>query len=184
MLRSSKSTSLLAKKPASGYASAAPTSSSSHPGSVSVSLFRSATSSASEDRIPAFTAALKPRFSGRGSTRTSGKSRLAIASEPSVEPLSTRTVSKSSNDWGRRDPRHVQRNLSPFQLGTTTVTRGDTISGGSALLYFLRGVDLDLRGQVHHAPVGVPVRRAGDPVPRRRLYPVQVEVLARHAGVG
>jgi hypothetical protein len=32
-------------------------------------------------------------------------------------------------DWRRSEERQVSRNLSPFQFGTTTVTRGDT--GGS-----------------------------------------------------
>ena len=71
-----------------------------------------------------FTAALKPRLSPRGITRTSGKFRSVKSTEASVEPLSTRIVSKSSNNWRCSEVRQRFRNLLPFQFGITTVTRG------------------------------------------------------------
>jgi hypothetical protein len=79
---------------------------------------------------------------------------LTNATEASVEPLSTRIVSKSSNDWRRSEPRHVERNLSPFQLGMTTVRRGAKALTRPALPCPLRSVDLDLSGQVTLAPKG------------------------------
>src|SRR5215210_2832102 len=148
--RSWKSTSLLAKRPDSGWSSAAPTSAPSQPGSCSVSLLRSATYSAPDALIPALNAAAMPRFSPSGTTFTPGKCSSTKPLESSVEPLSTRTVSKSLKDCSCREPRQSLRNRLPFQFGMTTVTRGGTASGWP-LLPGLRTVDLHIGGQIHHA---------------------------------
>jgi hypothetical protein len=108
-----------------------------------VSLFSNATYSASEARIPAFTAALKPRLSPKEITRTSGKFRSVKSTEASVEPLSTKIVSKSSNDWRRSEVRQRFRNLSPFQFGTTTCDAGGrwghfSLKPRSSVLYLAR----------------------------------------------
>src|SRR5215210_3671323 len=152
--RSWKSTSLLAKRPDSGWSSAAPTSSPSQPGSCSVSLLRSATYSAPDAPIPALNAAAMPRFSPSGITSTPGKCSSTKPLESSVEPLSTRTVSKSLKDCSCREPRQSLRNRLPFQFGMTTVTRGGTASDWPAwpLLPGLETVDLDVRGQPHQSP--------------------------------
>src|SRR5215211_2489379 len=94
-----------------------------------------------------------PRFSPSGTTFTPGKCSSTKLLDPSVEPLSTRTVSKSPKDCSCREPRQSPRNRSPFQFGMTTVTRGGTASGWPAwpLLPDLKTVDLDIGGQVHQA---------------------------------
>src|SRR5215207_3159151 len=101
-------------------------------------------------------------FSPKISTRTSGKLRRVNATELSVEPLSTRMVSKSLKDCSRSEPKHGERNLSPFQLGITTVMRGGTALNGASLSFTLWGVDLDLRGQVYDPSEGAPFRGIGD----------------------
>src|SRR5215210_6047472 len=152
-LRSSKSISLLAKRPDSGRFSAARTSASSQPGSCSVSLLRSTTYSVLDASIPALNAAAMPRFSPSGTTFTPGKWSFTKPLELSVEPLSTTIVSKPPKDWSRREPRQSSKNRSPFQFGMTTVTRGGTASGWPAwpLLPDLKTVELDIGGQVHQA---------------------------------
>src|SRR5215204_1395655 len=176
--------SLLASSPASGQDSAARTSASSQPGSVSVSLFSSTIYSASEAWIPAFTAALKPLFSVKGSTRTSGKLRFTNATEPSVEPLSTRIVSKSLKDCSRSELRHGKRNLSPFQLGTTTVTLGGKALSRLSLPFHFRPADPNLCRQVYHAPEGVLVLREGDLEGSCRFHLIKVGALVPRASGG
>src|SRR4051794_26010966 len=78
----------------------------------------------SEALIPTFVPPASPRLSSRAMTRTSGKSRARRASESSLEPLSTRIVSKSRQVCPRNDARQVGRRWAPFQLTTTTAISG------------------------------------------------------------
>ena len=48
--------------------------------------------------------------------------------EPSVEPLSTTITSKSRNRWRSKEGKTTSSHARPFQLGTTTLTRGDGVT--------------------------------------------------------
>ncbi len=123
--------------------------------------------------MPSFTATLKPLFSPRGSTRTSGKLWRTKATEASVEPLSTNTVSKSEKDCLRKESKHERSKLSPFQLGITTVTRGDGKGlSGPPLPFSRQGVDFDLRGQTHNALKGASILGRGNTEGCRLVHPI------------
>src|SRR5579884_4468957 len=125
MCTPSSSRSLEATMPASGWASAHPTSSRSQSGSATASLLSSATysaPSASARRMPTLTAPAKPRFSGRVRSVTSGNRIATSARVPSLEPLST-TISCAGWLWRVSERRQSARRWAPFQLGITTAAR-------------------------------------------------------------
>src|SRR5205807_8683111 len=59
--------------------------------------------------MPAFMAAAKPTFSGSARSRTAGPKRVGASREPSVEALSTSSVSQTTPRWDTADPSETGR---------------------------------------------------------------------------
>src|SRR5581483_5844209 len=145
-----------ATEPSAASRSAASTSAPSQPGSGTASLFSVATYREPVARMPRLFPAAKPRFVGLRMSRTDGYALATRSAEPSREPLSTTTVSKSRKAWRASASRQAARCFRPFQVTTTTLTRGD-----AALLMGRRSVWLN--------SIGAARRRCPEPRPLRRI---------------
>lgn len=89
--------------------------------STVVSLFNRITHGVCDARIPALTAAEKPRFSGKQISRTLGKCCRISSTLPSVEPLSTTMMGKGLFSQAYSEDRQFCKYSLPFKLGIITV---------------------------------------------------------------
>src|ERR1035441_6027826 len=92
------------------------------PGATRMSLFSSTTTLFAAARMPALEPPPKPRFAGSATTLTRGNAAVTYSALPSVEPLSTTTISLSGLPARASitEGRYFSRRSLPFQLGITT----------------------------------------------------------------
>src|SRR5947199_114724 len=116
--------------PVPGVRASASTRLASAPGSTRASGFRNTSTSPRATSAPRFAPAAKPRLAPVSTSRTCGWRAQAAPALPSLEALSTSTISGAGTPPAARLARHASRAWPAFQL--TMMTETVTRAGGAA----------------------------------------------------